>query len=470
MLTIRTHQRMTMTIRKPPIHKPVILLIRLLNHQRNYSHIPTNLDNDTSSAFVVHPVTGESLRFPFITDEMKTDDYFDADFDSDLGDTDSNTSLDHDLGAGEAYLANCGDNTLTEDDLIDEELTISRFNSLMQCQDIDCTTSSHCNSDKLYCDGLNAWLSQVCTTEPPPSNMTTEDSTTTTSAALYDPNSINNQIQLHRTHEADTAEAYRAMAERLEREDEAIIDSGSNIHLFTLEDAQKFFSALRRTNMEVIGISNTSERCSAEGRITVLVRDSTGKLLNLDLGIGYSSRLVPKSIISVAQLMTKGSIFHFERGNCYLRTPTNQQISITERNGHFYIPLKELQSGDAKTDEDESAQGSNEQQPFLGFAGTVETDEDTCNIKEKQLQLIAQEERLEPTALNTQLSQQRATRRSQKHIFHGYRKQLIERLKQNIRKRIRHQHRRYRRSISRGIGESRTSSRFTTRWRKKTIQ
>ena len=183
----------------------------------------------------------------FITDVMAADDYFDADFDSDLGDTDSNTSLDHDLGAGEAYLANCGDSTLTENDLIDKELTISRFNSLMQCQDIDCTTSSHCNSDKLYCDGLNAWLSQVCTTEPSPSNMTTEDSTTTTSAALYDPNSINNQIQLHRTHEADTAEAYRAMAERLEREDEAIIDSGSNIHSFTLQDAQKFFSALRRT-------------------------------------------------------------------------------------------------------------------------------------------------------------------------------------------------------------------------------
>ena len=37
---------------------------------------------------------------------MAADDYFDADFDSDLGDTDSNTSLDHDLGAGEAYLAN----------------------------------------------------------------------------------------------------------------------------------------------------------------------------------------------------------------------------------------------------------------------------------------------------------------------------------------------------------------------------
>ena len=107
--------------------------IRLRKHQRDSSNTSTNLDSDTSSAFVVHPVTGESLSFPFITDEMAADDYFDTDLDSDLGDTDSNTSLDHDLGAGEAYLANSGDFTITENDLIDEELTISCFNSLMQC-------------------------------------------------------------------------------------------------------------------------------------------------------------------------------------------------------------------------------------------------------------------------------------------------------------------------------------------------
>ncbi len=58
---------------------------------------------------------------------MKADDYFD----SDLGDTDSNTSLDHDLGAGEAYLANCGDTTMTDNDLIDEELTISRQKTIL---------------------------------------------------------------------------------------------------------------------------------------------------------------------------------------------------------------------------------------------------------------------------------------------------------------------------------------------------
>ena len=308
--------------------------LRLHQHQRDYSNLPTNLDNDTSSAFAVHPVTGESLSFAFITDEMANDDYFDADYDSDLGDQDSDISS----GAEEAYFAHSGDSTNIDTELIDDELTISRFTSFMQCQDIDWTTSSHCSSDKLYCDGLNAWPSQLCTTEPPPSTMTTADSTTTTSAALYDPNNINNQIQLHRTHEADTAEAYRAMAERLERDDEAIIDSGSHIHLFTLEDAQKFFSALRRTNMEVIGISNTSERCSAEGRITVLVRDSTGKLLNLDLGIGYSSRLVPKSIISVAQLMTKGSILFTSREETvtYVHLPINGLLSQNETDIFIY--------------------------------------------------------------------------------------------------------------------------------------
>ena len=309
--------------------------LRLHKQQRDYSNLPTNLNNDTSSAFAVHPVTGESLSFPFITDEMAHDDYFDTDYDSDLGDQDSDISS----GAEEAYFAHSDDSKNIDTELIDDELTISRFTSFMQCQDIDCTTSSHCSSDKLYCDGLNAWLSQLCTTEPPPSTRTTEDSTTTTtSAALYDPNSINNQIQLRRTHQADTAEAYRAMAARLESDAEAIIDSGSNIHLFTTEDAQKFFSALRRTKMEVIGISNSSERCSAEGRITVLVRDSTGKLLNLDLGIGYSSRLVPKSIISVAQLMTKGSIFFTSREETvtYVHLPINGLLSQNETDIFIY--------------------------------------------------------------------------------------------------------------------------------------
>ena len=88
--------------------------------------------------------------------------------------------------------------------------------------------------------------------------------------------------------------------------------------------------------MEVIGISNTIERCSAEGRITVLVRDSTGKLLNLDLGIGYSSRLVPKSIISVAQLMTKGSIFSL-RERKLLPTYTYQSTDFYYRTQRTFL-------------------------------------------------------------------------------------------------------------------------------------
>ena len=75
----------------------------------------------------------------------------------------------------------------------------------------------------------------------------------------------------------------------------------------------------------------------------------------------------------------------------YVHLPITKYLLLNEMDT-FFLPLKELQHGAETTDEDRSAQGSNEQQPFLGFAGTVETDEDEYNIKEKQLQLIAHEE------------------------------------------------------------------------------
>ena len=101
--------------------------LRSHKQQRDYSNLPTNLNNDTSSVFAVHPVTGESLSFPFITDEMAHDDYFDTDYDSDLGDQDSDISS----GAEEAYFAHSGDSTNIDTELIDDELTISRFTSFM---------------------------------------------------------------------------------------------------------------------------------------------------------------------------------------------------------------------------------------------------------------------------------------------------------------------------------------------------
>ena len=122
-------------------------------------------------------------------------------------------------------------------------------------------------------------------------------------------------LTLKRNHDDDLAEAYRAMEQHLKHDpdkvssdSDLVLDSGTNIHLFTHSDARRFFNALRKTHMSVVGISGISEKCSNEGRITLIVRDNTG------------------------------TRFHFERGNCYPETDTKQRIDTIERNGLFLIP------------------------------------------------------------------------------------------------------------------------------------
>ena len=108
---------------------------------------------------------------------------------------------------------------------------------------------------------------------------------------------------MKRNYDDDLAEAYRAMDHHIKDDPDTqpsdlVLDSGTNIHLFTYDNARQFFNALRKMNMSVVGISGISEKCSNEGRITLIVRDNTG------------------------------TRFHFERGNCYLETDTTQRIDI----------------------------------------------------------------------------------------------------------------------------------------------
>ena len=302
---------------------------------------------------IIDPVTGEVLDFPFVTNQMKeNEEYFDSEEnefnDSDLGDSDYLSA-----NAEEAYYAKTGDKSLADDktgdtsladaktgdtslaDDIDDhcdidpatcELTIDSFSELIPCDDIGCTTSSTCISDKLYSEGLTTWLKQLCAgAQPdangssPDSNGSSPDSATLTSktraCALYvgQPNTY--ALTLKRNHDDDLAEAYRAMEQHIKHDPDTVssdsdlvLDSGTNIHLFTHSDARRFFNALRKTHMSAVGISGISEKCSNEGRITLIVRDNTG------------------------------TRFHFERGNCYPETDTKQRIDTIERNGLFLIP------------------------------------------------------------------------------------------------------------------------------------
>ena len=157
--------------------------------------------------------------------------------------------------------------------------------------------------------------------------------------------------------------------DKVSSDSDLVLDSGTNIHLFTHSDARRFFNALRKTHMSVVGISGISEKCSNEGRITLVVRDNTGKLLNLSLGIGYSTKSTPRSLISISRLLKEGTRFHFEKGNCYLETDTKQRIDIIERNGLFLIPAAAMLKSAVETTVSEDAnQGSSPPASFVGFA------------------------------------------------------------------------------------------------------
>ena len=307
-----------------------------LSQRHRMSCIALNCDcnpNISPASDIVDPVTGEALGFPFVTNQMKeNEEYFDSDEnefnDSDLGDSDYLSA-----NAEEAYYAKTGDKSLADDETGDKsladdgydidpatcELTIDSFSELIPCDDIGCTTSSTCISDKLYSEGLTTWLKQLCAGAQPDANGSSPDSATLTSktraCALYvgQPNTY--ALTLKRNHDDDLAEAYRAMEQHIKHDPDTVssysdlvLDSGTNIHLFTHSDARRFFNALRKTHMSAVGISGISEKCSNEGRITLIVRDNTG------------------------------TRFHFERGNCYPETDTKQRIDTIERNGLFLIP------------------------------------------------------------------------------------------------------------------------------------
>ena len=149
---------------------------------------------------------------------------------------------------------------------------------------------------------------------------------------------------MRRTYENDIREAYNAMQRKLTDDDDGmLVDSGSNIHFLTLEDARNYFMSRRSTQLRVLGINGVRERCKAEGEIEMLVRDHLGKQLHLSLGTGYTSGKIPKSLLSASRLMASGAILHFEKGASYMELPIfKSRIDLVEKNGLFYIPTDKV--------------------------------------------------------------------------------------------------------------------------------
>ena len=93
------------------------------------------------------------------------------------------------------------------------------------------------------------------------------------------------------------------------------LDSGSEVHLLTLQDAIKLFGERRISNLRVIGV-NGSSRAEFMGKLIIRVQDpGTGEVYLLDLGPAHGMRELPDNLLSVALLIRSGAVVHFEQGS-----------------------------------------------------------------------------------------------------------------------------------------------------------
>ena len=61
------------------------------------------------------------------------------------------------------------------------------------------------------------------------------------------------------------------------------LDSGSDIHLLTLDAAQKLFRNSERSQLSVLGVSGQSLRADLQGHLVIYVEASDGTRYALDL-------------------------------------------------------------------------------------------------------------------------------------------------------------------------------------------
>ena len=143
-----------------------------------------------------------------------------------------------DLGAAEAYFG-----TAAEDPIDGLLIKTAHTAPKSRCSSENCDDPS-CPSSQNFCQAFMEWLEQ-----------------------RFGDEHADGPSSMRRTYDNDEAMAFAAIQKQLDNEpkllDYMVLDSCSNIHLITLNDARRLFKSRRRTNMTVTGIGGRN----AERRI-----------------------------------------------------------------------------------------------------------------------------------------------------------------------------------------------------------
>ena len=116
-------------------------------------------------------------------------------------------------------------------------------------------------------------------------------------------------------------------------------DSGSNVHVFTLDTALALFSRIGSSNLTVVGVSGSSTRADLLGHVVLSIQDpASGTVYHVDLGPAHGMRGCPLNLLSLSLLMKVGAIAHFEAGNCYFQAHAGaHRIPFIQKDGLFQL-------------------------------------------------------------------------------------------------------------------------------------
>mmetsp|Transcript_37940 Transcript_37940/g.76675 ORF Transcript_37940/g.76675 Transcript_37940/m.76675 type:complete len:1384 (-) Transcript_37940:372-4523(-) len=129
----------------------------------------------------------------------------------------------------------------------------------------------------------------------------------------------------------------------------AYLDSGSEVNLFAYDDAMSLFRSLGISSLKVVGVSGLPNAADVEGRLIITLKGPSGKLYRLDLGTAHGMKGCPMNLLSLSLMIDKGSVIHFESGNCYIvPAGAKERIPLTREGGLFSVPLSPDLYGDHK--------------------------------------------------------------------------------------------------------------------------
>ena len=120
----------------------------------------------------------------------------------------------------------------------------------------------------------------------------------------------------------------------------ATFDSGSDVHVLTVEAAQTLFASLSASELRIVGVSGSPTRADLKGHLVVMVESPDGAQHHIDLGLAHAMRACPLNLLSVSLLLQVGAIVHFEPGNCFFQPHAGAaKIPFQQRDGMFQLEV-----------------------------------------------------------------------------------------------------------------------------------